>query len=117
MSLKIIIQNKTLPSWNTLYSGKHWSVRKKMADEWHEVVQRTLQKAKPKLEIFTAPVSINITCYFKGRTLDPDNICAKLAIDGLKGIVIEDDTPKFITKVCTQSKKDKEHPRTEITIL
>lgn len=117
---KIIIKGETLPSWNKLYAGKHWSERKRMADYWHELVGYTCIREKtPKMKFPGRQVSIEVTCYFKNRAvaLDPDNICIKLAIDGLKGVVIEDDDYKHVKRVGATSYVDVGNPRTEILIM
>ena len=49
-------------------------------------------------------VDTEIIAYQK-RMIDPDNICAKLYIDGLKCLVIEDDTPEYVIRVTTESRK------------
>jgi hypothetical protein len=48
-----------------------------------------------------APVDIQVSCTFPpgARLLDPDNLAAKLAIDGLKGLVIVDDSPHYVRTV------------------
>ena len=63
-------------------------------------------------------MAITVKCYFpkKNLVLDSDNICAKLAIDGLKGNVIEDDDWKHVHSTTTESHLDSENPRTEIII-
>ena len=66
--------------------------------------------------LYSHPVAITITAYFKGRQLDPDNIASKFYIDGLKGWLITDDTPKYVDSVTTRSRVDKLNPRIEIEL-
>jgi len=100
-------------SWNTLYAGKHWTVRQEMANYAHQSVQVALLKLK-KIPHFKKRVTITVTAYLK-RPVDPDNVCSKLVIDGLKGKVIDDDTWKDVLSVTTKSiKSNKEF--TEILI-
>jgi hypothetical protein len=118
--IKLVIPGQTPPSWNKLYSMGHWGLRKKIADEWHELIALSAIEQKCK-RIVTSPghsLMIDIVCYFKNRRLavDPDNICAKVIIDGLKENIIEDDNMKYIKRVSTSSWVDSENPRTEIEI-
>jgi len=102
-------------SWNNLYSGKfHWSQRNAEANRVHLLVLAALDP--DTVQMFTGPVAITVTVYFRNRPFDPDNICAKLYIDGLKDRIIEDDTPAQVASVTTVSKVDKERPRVEIEV-
>lgn len=56
--------------------------------------------------MITAPVHITITAY-RTRLIDPDNICAKLLIDGLKKEILPDDSSKWVQSVTTICKKSK----------
>lgn len=89
-------------SWNDLYSSPHWSVRANIANDWHLLVRAAIG-SNPVL--FTKPVNITTTAHFKRMPQDPDNICDKLVIDGLKGILIEDDTYYHVHSTTTISKK------------
>ncbi len=118
-TVKIILYKVTPPSWNKFYSGMHWSKRKAIAEWFHQFVWVACKQQKiPKIKTNSRSLSICTTCYFKSRSevLDPDNICDKLIIDGLKGIVIEDDDYKHIKYVTTESWVDRENPRTEVVI-
>ncbi len=87
----------TLPSLNGIYAGQHWTKRARMANEWHALVDICCGK----VHLFDKPVDISVACVFpKGaRLLDPDNLAAKLVIDGLKGSVIKDDSPRYVRTV------------------
>jgi len=87
----------TLPSLNGIYAGQHWTKRARLANEWHTI---TILACKDAF-MFDGPVDITVTCTFpKGaRLLDPDNLAAKLVIDGLKGLVIVDDSPRYVRSV------------------
>lgn len=82
-------------SLNKVYSGKHWATRKKDADIVHNMVRMVLAATRPKPELLTAPVAVTIEY---GCRLDIDNCgyMSKLIIDGMKGILIEDDSPKYV---------------------
>ena len=98
---------------------RHWGIKQRMAEEWHLLVFQCCkeQKVAPINKIGRL-IEVTIKCYFKSRAkaLDPDNICAKIAIDGLKGIVIKDDNLDHIKRVSTESYVDRDNPRTEIII-
>jgi Holliday junction resolvase RusA-like endonuclease len=69
-----------------------------------------------KAELFEWPVRITISCWFKNKPQDADNICTKPYIDGLIAWYIEDDNPYFVPEVVTRSYIDKRSPRLEIEI-
>lgn len=91
-----------LPSWNTMYSGTHHTQRTAMKNKWHLLVRAALTGEET---LYEAPVRVTVDAYYKGNACDPDNVCAKLIIDGLKGLVIQDDTSKYIASVTTTSTK------------
>ena len=107
-----------------MYAGQHWSKRAEEAQRVHFLVKNSPRivgegesvYALKKNPTFPGPVAISITAYFKGRQLDADNICAKLYVDGLKGWLLQDDSPEYVKSVTTCSMKDKDNPRVEIEI-
>jgi len=104
INIKLPLPEKV--SSNKIYSGMHWTKRKKLADLYHY----SLLEFKDKFEIEEYPVCINFIFYFKGRLLDVDNcfFMAKLIIDGLRGInLITDDTPKYINEISITVQKGK----------
>ena len=102
MQKTLTIDRKAISN-NVFYSNKHWSVRKKLADEWHELVYWLCKEQK--IPSFKKGVSITITSYAK-RPLDPDNICGKIILDGLvHAQVIGDDTPEWVRSVTLKSRK------------
>lgn len=80
-------------SLNAYYAGKHWAVRKKDADYWHLLTVAALNKVPHGL--INGPVEIRF--YFNDK-LDCSNhaAMAKMIEDALKGIVIVDDSPKYV---------------------
>ena len=115
--MKIIIPGERPISWNKFYSGMHWTERKKEADRVHDLVYAVCYKAWQNWGEYVNRVDIHITAYFENRAYDPDNICAKLYIDGLVKLeIIANDTRAYIRCVTTQSEIDKENPRLEIEI-
>lgn len=101
---ELIIREK-IPSWNTFHSRAHWTKRKEVSDYWHKLIYWSCYEAKiPKFK----KLWIVIESQSK-RPLDPDNICAKVIIDGLvQAKIIENDTPEFVKGVLLISKKSKE---------
>jgi hypothetical protein len=117
--MKIILPKERPMSWNILYAGRHWFVRREEATRVHNLIIYTLRemKVEPEYNSFTERVDITITTYFKSSPMDPDNICSKFYIDGLKGMVIQDDSYKYIKSVKNVVEIDRENPRMEIEIL
>lgn len=116
--MKIVLQNERPVSWNKFYSGMHWSVRQDEAKRVHELVWATLHSSDDMHTdaMMDGRVDIHITVYFDKRPYDPDNICSKLYVDGLKDNVIENDTRQYVRRVTVQSEIDRENPRVEIEI-
>ena len=100
--MKITIPNHKAISWNKLYSSNNWIVRKREADNIHQLVEWYVNQGNRKP--FTEKVDISITAYYKHkRKRDSDNVCAKLYIDGLKELLLDDDT-RHVGKVTTEAK-------------
>lgn len=112
MPMKIILKGEKPISWNKLYAGRHWIYRQQEAERVHQLVRSQLEK----VSLLQGRVDILITVYFSGRSLDPDNISSKFYIDGLKDVLIEDDTRQQVRWVATRSEIDKKDPRVEIEV-
>ena len=80
---------------NAYYAGKHWAVRKKDADYWHNMVRACMDRQGVRKRPFEKPVVI--TVYFNDR-LDCSNhsIMFKMIEDGMKGRLIRDDSRKWV---------------------
>lgn len=107
MSIRLWLPGERPVSWNQFYSGKHWRARADEASRVHKLVYYSmLEKLGCEIEPFPVPVHITVTAHFKGRLLDPDNICAKPLIDGLveAGLLV-DDSPQYVDGVTTHSRK------------
>lgn len=78
--MKIVMPNERPVSWNKIYESRHWIFRKNLASSVHRKVIRRLEEMgyRPldKTKMFTKPVEIDVTAYFKNRPLDADNIGA-----------------------------------------
>lgn len=116
--MKIILKGERPMSWNTLYAGKHWGVRDAEANRTHVLVRNMLRTMgiKPQKQLYDVPVTIALNAYFDSRPLDPDNICGKFYIDGLKEYLLRDDSHKYVNQVRYASLIDRNNPRIEIDI-
>lgn len=116
--MKIILLDEKPMSWNLMYSGMHWNDRKDEADRVHMIVKNQLRKMgiRPQKSLFANKVNITVTGYFKGRAIDADNLASKFYIDGLKDLVISDDSPKYVDSVTTRCRVDRVSPRVEIDV-
>jgi Holliday junction resolvase RusA-like endonuclease len=109
--LTITIPNHRCPSWNTLYSGKHWRVRSSKKNEIRERVRYAFpdEVVDNAGHWFEVPVNITVTAHMKGRLIDADNVMAKYYIDALKDWVIPEDDKRYVNHVttkCVKAKKD-----------
>lgn len=94
-----------LPSWNWFYVGHSPFVRKRKVEQWREFIGMSVLAALPRgaRRLFTRPVHVSITnVYPTKRMIDADNVCAKLAIDAIKGVLIKDDDPRYVASVTTR---------------
>jgi Holliday junction resolvase RusA-like endonuclease len=112
--VKIVLDGERPVSWNRYYSGTHWRKRSKMARDVHLIVRSEIYGRD--IPDINNPVHITVVAYLKGQMIDADNICAKMYVDGLKGLVIEDDDPRCVRSVTTVSLKDNKNPRVEIHV-
>lgn len=108
----ITLAGETPMSWNTLYSGQHWSKR---SAEKNRVLS-LMQMSAPGVTPYTSPVSITFTAYFSGRRFDPDNLCDKFYIDALKGWLLTNDSAVQVDSVTCRCRRDKINPRLEIEV-
>lgn len=111
MVIRIILPGEVPISWNQIYESRHWRFRHTEALRVHNTVALYANRC----EMVKGLVDIAVIVYFHGRMLDSDNIPVKLYVDGLKGRVIVDDSPKYVRAVTSMSVKGKES-RVEIII-
>lgn len=111
--MKIILPKERPMSWNKMYSGMHWTKRREEAERVHWLI---LSKTTTGILRFKNKVSITISVFFDRKPLDPDNITSKFYIDGLRFMILKDDTYEWIDSVTTKSRIDKINPRVEIDI-
>ena len=95
------------PSLNKFYAGKHWTVRKRLADDY----KRTVKAALDNFDSFTIS-SFELRVDYNSR-FDCDNsiLCCKFVADALveKGYVA-DDSPKYYRRlvICYEPSLPKE---------
>lgn len=94
VSFEIPVRMDSGMSLNKIYGGKHWSERKRDAEQVHSLIKLILN-AIGKTEVFPCPVHI---CIEYNCRLDIDNCgyMSKLIIDGMKGLPIKNDSPKYV---------------------
>ena len=108
--------------------GLKRDLRKEIPDDTK--TDSELQGAKPQQALCHEPLAEGegkeessqrtIVCIksFRSRLLDPDNLCAKSLLDGLRyASLIPDDRPQDITLTVSQEKCAKEDERTTIEIV
>ena len=86
---------------NQVYSGKHWSIRKEQAAQVHLLVRSAIRRQNRSVRKFQHPVNVRIS-YNSRLDIDNHGYLAKLIIDGMKGVLLEDDDRRFV-KSLTQS--------------
>lgn len=118
LPLTIILPGEKPISWNIFYGGRHWTYRRILAEDIHQKVAVTIRSmgitaTEPLIDY---RVNIRITAFYTKSHIDSDNIPAKLYIDGLKSIILSDDSPHFVGTVSTRSQKTTGKNRLEIEI-
>lgn len=83
---------------NAYYSGKHWSKRKKDAEELHQTVKLAMKKAGICPKLLDYPVMV---CFLWDDGLDADNhaIIGKAFVDAMRGYILRDDNRKWLKGV------------------
>lgn len=104
--------NKLPPSLNRFWSGKHWSKRKQIKDEWLYLMRDAFNTANlPRpLPQSGFPYTIKCVQFCKHVVRDCDNavIGTKLCKDALTHWgYMEDDNPEFIERDILESKRGK----------
>jgi hypothetical protein len=88
-------------SLNAYYTGKHWAQRKNDAAFWHALVAEALNKKKTCLELATTPVSLTF-CFHDSLDCSNHAAMVKMIEDALKGVLIVDDSPKYVKQITTK---------------
>ena len=116
--LSFQIQDPDYTSLNKIYSSRHWSYRKKLADEWHELVGYSFlsQHQSGSFIPYTGKVRVEFIFRKKGREMDVDNfsLCCKFILDSLTECgVWEDD--KVVVELRIRKEKS-ESNQIDVTI-
>lgn len=110
-SVTLILLDEVPVSWNKFYSGVHWAKRSAMKND---IRRRVAESLTGNEKMFDAQIDITFTAYFRGRRIDPDNLCAKLYIDALKGVFLTNDSAVQVRSVKCVCLRDVNRPRLEI---
>ena len=104
--MEIVINNFKCPSWNTYYAGKHWSQRKKKADEIHALVWLSVLEQVKESVPFSKKVKLIYTvCYKDKRRRDADNAAIKFFTDGLvEANILKDDSAEYVDEISIKIK-------------
>ena len=95
------------PSLNA-WSRKHWSVRKREAEKWRLLVGSAARQAMNqanRADCAGYPAVVTLT-FRLPRGGDADNR-AKFVVDGLVGVLIEDDGPPHLEDLRLRSRRGK----------
>ena len=105
--MQFVIHHKitSKDSTNRVYSGLHYRTRMKIADYWHNLVRAEIMSQLPKRKPFDVPVIIEFR--FRSK-LDISNhsFLVKMIEDALKGVLIHDDTQKYVKGIVMMACKD-----------
>ena len=83
---------------NAIYSGKHWTQRKKDSEYWHLITRAAMQRAKIPHKELIHPAAVTI---YWNDNLDIDNhaYMGKMIVDAMKGWILHDDSRKYFTSI------------------
>ena len=83
---------------NAYWAGKHWSRRKTDAEYWHLLVSSEIHRQLKGVRMFSSPVEIK---FMWNDRLDLSNhaAMAKMIEDTLRGILIKDDSPRYVKQI------------------
>lgn len=86
---------------NAYYAGKHWSERKRDADELHRITQLCMRRARIRKQPLETPVELRFL--FNDR-LDCSNhaVIVKAVEDAMKGWIIRDDSRRYVRRIVTE---------------
>jgi len=100
-----------VPTLNQIYQSIHWAKRKKMVDEWHEIMLWEFKRQNVPRPL-KWPFTLSITQFSKRIPRDTDGtiLGAKFALDALVEFgYIPDDSPEYVPTVILNSRKGKEN--------
>lgn len=83
---------------NAYYAGKHWSARKRDAEELHAMARLAMRKYKVPRQMVERPVAISFW-WDDGLDLDNHAVLGKAIVDAMKGYILPDDNRKWVCKI------------------
>lgn len=95
--IKFTLKLRPTSEWgmNKVYSGKHWNERKQQAEIIHLMVRAAIKKQLRPAQMFNKPVTVTIL-YNSRLDIDNHGYLSKMIIDGMKGLLIQDDNRKYV---------------------
>jgi Holliday junction resolvase RusA-like endonuclease len=94
-------------------TGSRFVKKSKAATEWLAEATRQLIEQRGRRRKLDGPLVVEMDAYQKSDVCDLDNMIA-LCLDGLKGVVIEDDST--VCRIVANKAIDKQRPRIEVRI-
>lgn len=83
---------------NAYYAGKHWSARKRDAEELHWLARSAMRRAGIRERMFQAPVDV-IFRWDDGLDVDNHAVLGKAFVDAMKGYILRDDNRRCVRRV------------------
>jgi Endodeoxyribonuclease RusA. len=83
---------------NAIYSGKHWTKRKKDAEYWHILTINALRQQGIKRNVLDYPVKV-VLSWNDRLDIDNHSYMGKMIVDSLKGYIIKDDNRKYLKEI------------------
>lgn len=83
---------------NAYYAGKHWSARKRDAEELHWLARSAMRKAGIRERIIQNPVEITFR-WDDGLDCDNHAVLGKAILDAMKGCILPDDNRRWVKKI------------------
>jgi hypothetical protein len=102
MTREIILKDLPKHSLNKIYSGVHWTKRKKDKDTYKIIIKSQFKEVLSKDFSYRVSYEFN----FKRNALDTSNTVYMLKM--IEDIIFEDDTYKIIPELNIKSQKAKE---------
>ena len=83
---------------NAYYAGKHWSARKRDAEDLHWMARAAMRRAKIRQKMVEYPVEIRFRW---DDELDCDNhaVLGKAIVDAMKGYILPDDNRRWVKRI------------------
>lgn len=83
---------------NAYYAGKHWSARKRDAEELHQLALWSMRQAHIRKNLVSGPVEI-VFLWDDGLDVDNHAAMGKAFVDAMKGYLLPDDNRQWFRRV------------------